>query len=127
MEQILPWINADDIALLTNTPAQAETLLHSLEWAAAGIWTPSHGQAKAGRPIRTYIQQLYSETGFSLGRLRDIHADGVTMMILISFQLADLEMANWTGMIMIIYSFLLNMGQGLYLWLYPLFLIPSNV
>ena len=28
---------ADDIALLANTPAQAETLLHSLEWAAAGI------------------------------------------------------------------------------------------
>ena len=28
---------ADDIALLTNTPKQAETLLHSLEWAAAGI------------------------------------------------------------------------------------------
>ena len=28
---------ADDIALLTNTPAQAKTLLHSLERAAAGI------------------------------------------------------------------------------------------
>ena len=28
---------ADDIALLANTPAQAETLLHSLEQAAAGI------------------------------------------------------------------------------------------
>ena len=28
---------AYDIALLTNTPAQAETLLHSLEQAAAGI------------------------------------------------------------------------------------------
>ena len=28
---------ADDIALLTNTLAQAETLLHSLEWPAAGI------------------------------------------------------------------------------------------
>ena len=28
--------NADDILLLTNTPAQAKTLLHSLEWAAAG-------------------------------------------------------------------------------------------
>ena len=28
---------ADDIALLANTPNQAETLLHSLEWAAAGI------------------------------------------------------------------------------------------
>ena len=28
---------ADDIALLANTPTQAETLLHSLDWAAAGI------------------------------------------------------------------------------------------
>ena len=28
---------ADDIVLLANTPAQAETLLHSMEWAAAGI------------------------------------------------------------------------------------------
>ena len=28
---------ADDIAILANTPAQAETLLHSLEGAAAGI------------------------------------------------------------------------------------------
>ena len=28
---------ADDIALLANTPNQAETLLHSLEWAATGI------------------------------------------------------------------------------------------
>ena len=28
---------ADDIALLANTPAQAETLIHSLEQAAAGI------------------------------------------------------------------------------------------
>ena len=27
----------DDIVLLTNAPVQAETLLHSLEWAAAGI------------------------------------------------------------------------------------------
>ena len=29
--------HADDIAILANTPNQAETLLHSLEWAAAGI------------------------------------------------------------------------------------------
>ena len=28
---------ADDIAILANTPDQAETLLHSLEWAAASI------------------------------------------------------------------------------------------
>ena len=29
--------DADDITLLANTPTQAETLLHSLEWPAAGI------------------------------------------------------------------------------------------
>ena len=28
---------ADDIVLLASTPAQAESLLHSLEWAAGGI------------------------------------------------------------------------------------------
>ena len=28
---------ADDIALLANTPTQAESLLHSPEWAAGGI------------------------------------------------------------------------------------------
>ena len=28
---------ADDIALLANTPGQAETPLHSLEWATSGI------------------------------------------------------------------------------------------
>ena len=33
---------ADDIALLANTPAQAETLLHSLEWAATGIGRHVH-------------------------------------------------------------------------------------
>ena len=26
------------------------------------LWTPSHGQAKAGRPARTYIQQLCADT-----------------------------------------------------------------
>ena len=30
------------------------------------LWTPSHGQAKAGRPARTYIQQLCPDTGCSL-------------------------------------------------------------
>ena len=29
-------------------------------------WIPSHGWAKAGRPARTYIQQLYANTGCSL-------------------------------------------------------------
>ena len=35
-------IDADDIALLGNAPAQAETLLHSLERAAAGIGLHAH-------------------------------------------------------------------------------------
>ena len=29
------------------------------------LWTPSYGRAKAGRPARTYIQQLYEDTGCS--------------------------------------------------------------
>ena len=29
------------------------------------LWTPSHGRAKAGRPARTYIQQLSVDTGCS--------------------------------------------------------------
>ena len=27
------------------------------------LWTPTYGQAKAGRPARTYIQQLCDDTG----------------------------------------------------------------
>ena len=33
------------------------------------LWTPSHGLAKAGRPARTYIQQLCEYTGYSPGDL----------------------------------------------------------
>ena len=33
------------------------------------LWTPSRGQAKVGRPTKTYIQQLYADTGCSLGDL----------------------------------------------------------
>ena len=29
------------------------------------LWTPTYGQAKAGRPARTYIQQLCEDTGCS--------------------------------------------------------------
>ena len=56
------------------------------------LWTPSHGRAKAGRPARTYIQQLCVDAGCSpedllevmddrerwWERVRDIRADGVT-------------------------------------------------
>ena len=53
-------------------------------------WTPSHGRAKAGRPSRTYIQQLSGDTKYSpeelpeamnnregwRERVRDLHAGG---------------------------------------------------
>ena len=56
------------------------------------LWTPTYGQAKAGRPARTYIQQLCEDTGCSpedlpeamnawekwRERVRDIHASGMT-------------------------------------------------
>ena len=35
------------------------------------LWTPSHGRAKAGRPARTYIQQLCANTGWSLEVMDD--------------------------------------------------------
>ena len=56
------------------------------------LWTPAYGRAKAGRPARTYIQQLCEDTGCSpedlpeamndrekwRGRVRDIRAGGTT-------------------------------------------------
>ena len=56
------------------------------------LWTPSHGRAKAGRPARTYIQQLCADTRSSLEdlpeamddrdrwweRIREIRACGAT-------------------------------------------------
>ena len=56
------------------------------------LWTPTYGWEKAGRPARTYIQQLYEDTGCSPGdlpeamndseecreRVRDIRASGTT-------------------------------------------------
>ena len=54
------------------------------------LWTPTYGRAKAGRPARTYIQQLCEDTGYSpenlpealnkrekrRERVRDIRAGG---------------------------------------------------
>ena len=56
------------------------------------LWTPTYGQAKAGRPAQTYIQQLCEDTGCNLEdlpeamndrekwreRVRDIRAGGMT-------------------------------------------------
>ena len=56
------------------------------------LWTPTYGRAKAGRPARTYIQQLCEDTGCGpedlpeamndrekwRERVRDIRARGMT-------------------------------------------------
>ena len=58
------------------------------------LWTPTYGQAKVGRPARTYIQQLCEDTGCNpkdqpeamkdrekwreRERVRDIRAGGTT-------------------------------------------------
>ena len=52
------------------------------------LWTPTYGRAKAGRPARTYIQQLCEDTGCSpedlpdrekwRERVRDIRATSTT-------------------------------------------------
>ena len=56
------------------------------------LWTPAYGRAKAGRPARTYIQQLCEDTGCSpeelpeamkyrekwRERVRDIRVGGTT-------------------------------------------------
>ena len=60
------------------------------------LWTPLHRRAKAGRPARTYIQQLCADTGCIpedlpeamddrerwQERVRDIRADSATMMMM---------------------------------------------
>ena len=38
-------------------------------------WTPTYGRAKAGRPARTYIQQLCENTGCSSEDLPDAMND----------------------------------------------------
>ena len=49
------------------------------------LWTPAHGRAKAGRPARTYIQQLCANTGCSrkqwtIGRVRRKRS-GISVLI----------------------------------------------
>ena len=39
------------------------------------LWTPTYGRAKAGRPARTYIQQLCENTGCSLKDLPEAMND----------------------------------------------------
>ena len=40
-------------------------ICHKNNQATILLWTPTYGRAKAGRPARTYIQQLCEDTGCS--------------------------------------------------------------
>ena len=67
------------------------------------LWTPTYGRTKAGRPARTYIQQLCEDTGCSSEdlpvamndrekwreRVRDIRATSTTWwwLVILSFSL----------------------------------------
>ena len=65
------------------------------------LWTPTHGRAKAGRPARTYIQQLCEDTGCCpedlprvmndreewRERVRDIRATSYDMMMMMMLML----------------------------------------
>ena len=79
------------------------------------LWTPSHGRAKTGQPARTYIQQLFVDTGCSpedlpeamndregwRERVRDICADGTTR--------------GWWWVYQILYSLSLSLSLSIYL------------
>ena len=84
---------------ITKTIQVRRTRLAGLCWRSRDVlisdvllWTPTYGRAKAGRPARTYLQQLSEDTGCSpkdlpeamndsemwRERVRDIRAGGMT-------------------------------------------------
>ena len=85
------------------------------------LWTPTHGRAKAGRPARTYIQQLCEDTGCCpedlpraindreewRERVRDIRATSATWWwwFKLSFTLIDFPLLFWFSFVFIIYYF----------------------
>ena len=73
------------------------------------LWTPTHDQAKAGRLARTYIQQLFEDTGCNhedmpeamnnrekwRERVRDIRAGGTTWLLsLLLYNSSNLDIEN---------------------------------
>ena len=90
------------------------------------LWTPTYGQAKAGRPALTYIQQLCEDTGCSLEdlpeamndrekwreRVRDICAGGTTWW--------------WLLKAIIFYKRLLLLVSWNYIMVYKLIILNRN-
>ena len=95
-----PWVGASHVSTYTEKLWYKETdCLWMSCWRSRDelirdvlLWTPAHGCAKAGRPARTYIQQLCEDTGCCpedlpramndweewRERVRDIRATSVT-------------------------------------------------
>ena len=90
---------ADDLSPITKTIQVRRTRHAGHCWRSKDelisdvlLWTPAYGWAKAGRPARTYIQQLCEDTGCNpedlpeamndrekwRERVRDIRASGMT-------------------------------------------------
>ena len=73
---ILFWSTIDQYIWLLKNNFFVEVYIQNIAYGLELIsdilrWTPSHGQAKVGRPPRTYIQQLCVETGCSLEDSRE--------------------------------------------------------
>ena len=83
------------------------------------LWTPTYGQAKAGRPSRTYIQQLCEDTGCNpedlpeamndrekwRERVRDIRAGGTRWWWWYIYIKASLSKDDGTLLIIFNYNF----------------------
>ena len=89
------WETATSVKFTLHNTAQCMLLLFSKLLSYFNdvlLWTPTYGCAKAGRPARTYIQQLCEDTGCNpedlpeamndrekwRERVRDIRAGGTT-------------------------------------------------
>ena len=59
------------------------------------LWTPSHGRAKAGRSVRTYIQQLCTDTGCSSRDLPKAMDDREVWREMVRNIRADSETWRW--------------------------------
>ena len=68
------------------------------------LWTPAYGQSKAGRPVRTYIQQLCDNTGCNPEDLSEAMNDretwrerGSGISVLAARHDNDDDISGWNG------------------------------
>ena len=104
------------------------------------LWTPTHGRAKAGRPARTYIQQLCEDTGCCpedlpramndreewRERVRDIHATSAIWWWWWSLTKVKLTLGGWRhclrkSVVIFLYTLLLFGYDIVVAWMYVIF------